>query len=42
MLTHRGRSLEDVEKFDNPQSDTDDEEDGQLEGINNLNRIVIF
>lgn len=40
MLTHRGRSLEDVEKFDNPQSDTDDDEDGQLEGNNSIRSMI--
>lgn len=31
-LTHRGRSLEEVEKFDNPNIDESDEEDGNLDG----------
>lgn len=31
VLTHHGRILQDLEKFDNPQSESDDDEDGKLE-----------
>lgn len=33
VLTHQGRSLLEVEKFDNPRIDeSDDEDDGKLDG----------
>ncbi len=34
VLTHRGRTLEEIEKFDNPLSESEDDEDGKLEGNN--------
>lgn len=39
VLTHHGRTLQDLEKFDNPQSDSDDDEDGKLEG-NSISSIL--
>lgn len=34
VLTHQGRSLQDVEKFDRPIDESDDEEDdGRLDGL---------
>lgn len=32
LLTHHGRTLQDIEKYDNPQSDSEDDEDGKLNG----------
>lgn len=39
VLTHHGRILQDLEKFDNPQSESDDDEDGKLEGCSVIMKL---
>lgn len=40
VLTHRGQTLNEIEKFDDPRSDEDDDEDNPLRSKGNLDGIL--